>query len=238
MGHPFSLAFALHFAAAVRRLCREARAVQEQAEAVITLSSEQGFPYFLAGGTFLRGWALAEQGQVEEGIAQMHQGLAAWRATGVEQLGQLAVVVAGMYGKIGQIEEGLDLLAEALTEMHKSGEHWWEAELYRTRGELLLAQEGKNQKPVLSLVEGAKGKREKEPEAEECFQRAIEIARQQSAKSLELRAVMSLTRLLQEQGKKGEARRLLAEIYGWFTEGFATADLQEAKALLEEWGSG
>jgi tetratricopeptide (TPR) repeat protein len=134
------------------------------------------------------------------------------------------------------MEEVVQTLAEALAQVHKTGGRMYEAELYRLKGELLLAQESKNQKPVLSLVEGTKGKSGKASEAEECFRQAIAIARRQGAKSLELRAVMSLSRLWQEQGKKEEARQILAEIYGWFTEGFDTADLKEAKALLEELG--
>jgi predicted ATPase len=128
----------------------------------------------------------------------------------------------------------LNVLAEALAVVNNTGERNYEAELYRLKGELLLAQKSKNQKPVLSLVEVAKGKSGKGPEAEECFHQAIDIARRQSAKSLELRAVVSLSRLWQKQGKKEQAQQILAEIYGWFTEGFDTADLKEAKALLHE----
>jgi len=129
--------------------------------------------------------------------------------------------LAEAYGRAGQVEEGLNVLAEALAGAPRTGERVNEAELHRLRGELTLKSE----------VQGSKSKVE---EAEECFRRAMEIARRQSAKSLELRAVMSLARLRQQQGKKDEARQLLAEIYGWFTEGFDTVDLQEAKALLEE----
>jgi len=125
-------------------------------------------------------------------------------------------------GKWGRQKKGLLLLAEALAIVHKNGERWYEAELYRLKGELTLAQSS-----VQSLESRVK-------EAEECFHKAIEIAHRQQAKSLELRAVMSLSRLWQQQGKKDEARQMLAEIYGWFTEGFDTKDLQEAKALLEE----
>src|SRR5262249_5917939 len=129
-------------------------------------------------------------------------------------------LLAELYGKAGQGEEGLSLLAEALTLVHKTGERFYEAELYRLKGELTL------QSPVQSLRSKA------EEEAEECFYQAVDIARRQQAKSLELRAVMSLSRLWQGQGKKEQAHQLLAEIYGWFTEGFDTKDLQEAKALL------
>jgi len=132
-------------------------------------------------------------------------------------------LLAEAYGKGGQAEEGLHVLAEALAHVDKTGERYYEAELYRLKGELTLQQ---------LKVQGSKFKVEEE--VEECFLKAIEIARWQQAKSLELRAVMSLARLWQQQGKKDEARQMLAEVYGWFTEGFDTADLQEAKALLEE----
>ncbi len=124
---------------------------------------------------------------------------------------------------MGQAEEGVNTLAEALSHVGKTGERYYEAELYRLKGELTLAQ---------SRVQGLASSVQKE--AEECFQKAIEVARKQQAKSLELRAVMSLSRLWQQQSKKEEARQMLAEVYGWFTEGFDTADLQEAKALLAE----
>ena len=178
----------------------------------MTLSTEQGFPFFLAVGTQVRGWALAEQGQVQKGIAQMRQG----------QLPFILAMLAEAHGKMEQTEEGLAVLAEALATADKTGERYDEAELYRLKGELTLKQSG---------VRGPESEVQKEAEA--CSRRAIEVARRQSAKSLELRAVMSLSRLWQSQGKKEEARHLLAEIYNWFTEGFDTKDLQEAKALLE-----
>jgi predicted ATPase len=170
-----------------------------------------------------RGWALAMQGHGDEGIAHLRQGLAAYRATGAEFLRPYYLTLLGeAYGKVGQAEEGLSVLAQALNMVDTTGEHFSEAELYRLRGDLTL------QSKVQSLQSKV------EAEAEECFLKAIEIARRQQAKSLELRAVMSLSRLWQQQGKKEEAHVLLSEIYGWFTEGFDTKDLQEAKALLEE----
>ena len=135
-------------------------------------------------------------------------------------------LLAEAYGKQGRTEDGLAQLAEALTAAQSHEEGWWIAEVYRLKGELLLAQEG--YKPQ------AEGDREKTKEAEGCFLKAIEVARSQQAKSLELRAVMSLGRLWQSQDKQAEAHQMLTEIYGWFTEGFDTKDLQEAKALLEE----
>src|SRR5262249_46492705 len=171
----------------------------------------------LARGTILRGWVLAAQGQAEEGIAQMRQGLTAHRATGAEHARPYYLaLLAEAYGKGGQAEEGLTVLDEALAMVNKTRERFYEPELHRLKGELLLALSAENQ----AMAEGY-------------FQQAIDIARHQSAKSLELRAVTSLSRLLKTQGKTEAARQLLAEMYGWFTEGFDTADLQEAKALLE-----
>jgi len=175
----------------------------------------------LPAGTIQRGWALAEQGQAEAGINQMHQSLATLRATGTElfRLYYLALL-AEAYGKTEQEEEGLTALAEALAAVDRTGERRYEAELYRLKGELTL------QSSIQSLESRVK-------EAEVCFHKAIDIARRQQAKSLELRAVMSLSRLWQ-QGKKAEAQQMLAETYDWFTEGFDTKDLREAKTLLEE----
>jgi predicted ATPase len=167
---------------------------------------------------------LAEWGQAEEGLAQIRQGLATCQAigAGLNQSYHLALL-AEAYGKAGQTEDGLATLAEALTVVDKTEERFYEAELYRLKGELTLAQSS-----VQSLASSV------QKEAEECFWKAIEIARKQQAKSLELRAVMSLARLWQQQGKKDNARQMLAEIYGWFTEGFDTKDLQEAKVLLQQ----
>jgi predicted ATPase len=224
VSHPYSLAMALDFATRLHQFRREWPAVQERAEAMIALSSEQGFALTFAWGTIMRGWVLAEQGQGEEGIAQMRQGLAACRATGAELTRPFYLtLLAEAYGKVGQVEEGLQVLAEALDAVDKSGERFCEAELYRLKGELTLAQSS-----VQSLGASV------QTEAAACFLKAIEVARKQQAKSWELRAAMSLARLWQQQDKKDEARQMLAEIYGWFTEGFDTKDLQEAKALLEE----
>ena len=212
----------------------------------MTLSTEQGFPYWLAIETIVQGWTLAEQGQVEEGIAQMHQGLAAYRATGAElQRPSFLALLAEAHRKVGQMEEGLAVLAEALAQVEKTGERYYEAELYRLKGTLTLQSKtslgqvlDKSKTSPKQVQDKSRASQDKlddtEKEAEECFHKAIEIARKQQAKSLELRAVMSLARLWQQQGKKEEAWQMLAEIYGWFTEGFDTKDLKEAKALLEE----
>ena len=167
---------------------------------------------------------MIEQGKYEEGVGHIRQGVAAHRDTGVKLARPyFLAVLAEAYGKVGQGEEALAVLTEALALVKHKDERMWEAELDRLRGELMLTQ---------SRVQRRESRVQKE--AEECFQQAVEVARQQQAKSLELRAVMSLSRLWQEQGKKEEARQMLLEIYDWFTEGFDTKDLQEAKALLEE----
>jgi len=224
---PHTLAFTLHFAAWLHQFRREGQLTQERAEAVTALSAEQGFPVWLAQGTVLRGWALAEQGQEEEGSVQIRQGMTTWQATGAElNRPYFLALLAEAYEKAGHRKEGLTVLAEALATVDRTGERNYEAELYRLKGKLLLTQESKNQKE--------KGKNKNVSEAEACFRSALEIARRQSAKSLELRAVLSMSRLWQRQGKTEEAHQMLAEIYGWFTEGFDTADLKEAKALLEE----
>src|SRR5713101_1589474 len=140
LAHPFSLAFALQFIASVHRFRREGRAVQERAEAVIALAREQGFPYWVAGGTFVLGLALVEQGQKEDGIAQIRQGIDAWKAMGIERMGQPSILLAEAYGEVGQAEAGLSLLAQALAEVQESGEQWWKAELYRIKGQLTLQQ--------------------------------------------------------------------------------------------------
>jgi predicted ATPase len=222
LGHSYSLAWALSQAAMLHQFRREEQLTEERAEALIILSDEQGFPLWMMQGPIWRGWALAEQGKKAEGIAQIHQGLAAYRAIGGEVLRPyFLALLAEAHGSLGQAEEGLGVLAEALTIVQKSRERIYLAELYRIKGTLTLE----------SKVESHKSKVE---EAEECFLKAIAIAQRQQAKSWELRAVMSLARLWQSQGKTAEARRMLAEIYNWFTEGFDTKDLQEAKALIQE----
>jgi predicted ATPase len=158
------------------------------------------------------------QGQREEGLAQIRQGIAAWRATGAAlAVSVFYVWLAEVYDRLGHPDDGLQTLAEAHTLMEQHEERWWEAEVYRLRGVLLLRQTETPQE-----------------EAEACLQRALDVARRQEAKALELRAAMSLSRLWLQQGKRQEAHSMLAPVYGWFTEGFDTADLQEAKALLDE----
>jgi len=199
------------------------------------LSTEQGFAYWMPWGTPFRGWALAEQGQGEEGIAQIRQGIAALRAAGAEvQRTYFLALLAEAYAKTGQPEEGLNALAEALDVVRKTGERHYKAELYRLKGQLTLQKFQVSGSKFQVENSSESGVRSPELEAEECFLKALEIARRQQAKSLELRAVMSLSRLWQQQGKNAEARQMLAEIYGWFTEGFDTKDLRDAKTLLAE----
>jgi predicted ATPase len=200
----------------------------------MAFSSEHGFPQFVARETFMRGSMLAAQGQFEEGLTQLRQSIDTYLAGGTELLRPIFLSgLAAAHGTVGQIDEGLALLTEALVIVDKTGLRLNEVGLYLLKGTLTL--QSKVQGPKSKVEESPKSEvRSPESEAEECFWKAIEIARNQQAKSLELQAVMSLCRLWQQQGKKEEARQMLAEIYGWFTEGFDTKDLQEAKALLEE----
>jgi predicted ATPase len=197
---------------------REEHTAKERAEAAISLATTQGFPQWITQGSILHGWALVHQGQAQAGIEQLHQGIIAWRATGAELARPYwLALLAEAYGTTGQLEEGLTVLAEALTLADTTGERWYEAEIHRLKGELLLQQSWDNQ-----------------AEAETCFTQAISIAQNQQAKSWELRATTSLAKLWQQQGKRQEAYNLLAPVYNWFTEGFDTADLIDAKKLLEE----
>jgi len=216
--HAFSLSIALNSAAMAHQFRREVRAAHERAAAASSVAQEQGFPYWMALASILYGWALAHQGQVKEGIAQITQGLSASRATGAAlQRPYFLALLAEVHGTRGQPEAGLTVLTEALALVDQTGERFYEAELYRLKGALLLQQHADNQ-----------------AEAEICFHQAIAIAQSQQAKSLELRAATSLARLWQQQGKRQEAHDLLAPVYHWFTEGFDTADLKDTKTLLDE----
>ena len=218
LAHPYSLIYALVWAATIRQFRRERQAALELTEPLIALAREQGFALWVAWGTILQGWELSERRQGTEGIALIREGTAAWRSTGAELFHpHFLAILARAYAEGGQATEGLSTVAEALAIIDRSGERLYEAELYRLKGELLL-------KRATHDVQ----------EAESCFRQALDIARQQQAKSLELRAATSLGRLWQRQGKRDKAYQLLAPIYGWFTGGFDTADLQEAKTLLQE----
>jgi predicted ATPase len=218
LAHPYSLAWGRCLVASVYQFRRDVPAVYEHAEAAVTLATAQGFLLYAALGTSLRGWALAMQGQGAEGLAQIRQGLAAWRATGaVLYVPYFCTVLADVSDSLDSPEDGLQALTEAYILVEQQEIRYWEAEVCRLRGVLLLRQPGTPQ-----------------AEAEAWLQRALDVARRQEAKSLELRAAMSLSRLWQQQGKQEAARELLAPVYDWFTEGFDTADLQDAKALLAE----
>ena len=219
LSHPYTLAWTLSYTAVLHQYRWEVQAVQERTEALLTIATEQGFAFLVAYGTMLRGWALAMQGHAAEGMVQIRQGLAAHQTTEAELYRPYFLALLAVACREGrQVEEGLRMLHEAFAAADKNGERWWAAERHRLKGELLVQD----------------GTGHKWSEAEECFRQALGVARHQQAKSLELRATMSLSRLWQQRGKRAEAYELLMPIYGWFTEGFETADLQEAKALLEE----
>jgi predicted ATPase len=217
LAHPYSLTLAQHFATWLHYRRREAPAVQMLADALLTLATAQEFPLHAGYGTCWRGWALAMQDQGEAGLEELRQGMAAVLATGQNlSRSSCMILLAEAVGHTGQIEEGLHLLTEALEAFEASGRGDMLTEAYRLRGGLLLRQATPDA-----------------PQAEACFQQALVIARRQQAKSWELRAALSLARLWQQQGKRVQAYDLLASIYRWFTEGFDTADLQDAKTLLD-----
>ncbi len=226
LAHPHSLAHALLFLAFTHQLRREGERAQERIEESLTLSAEQGFSHWLALGAILRGWTFIEE-QGEDGIALMRQGWEAFRSTGIKlwRPWSCALLIEA-YQRADRQEEGLQLLTEAFAAVEETGERSYEAELYRLKGKLLL-QNVRIPDPR-SPLPGVQG------EAEACFLKATAIAQRQSAKSLELRAAVSLAQLWRQQGKHHEARNTLSTIYHWFTEGFDTKDLQEAKALLDD----
>jgi len=218
LSHPFSLAFARFFVCVLHQLRRESRAAQETAESMVVLSAEHGLTDHLAWATSLRGCTMDGQGRKEEGIAQIQEGMGASRSTGAE-LWQPYFLhrLAEARMETGRLDDGLSALTEALATADEHENRFYEAETHRVKGELLLWQGAANA-----------------PGAEQCFRTAIDVARRQSAKSPELRATMSLARLLASQGRRNETRTMLVDVYNWFTEGFDTADLKDAKALLDE----
>jgi class 3 adenylate cyclase/predicted ATPase len=221
VSHPFSRGCALKWTAALHQLRGETRRTQELAETLLAFATEQVFPFLVAHAMVWRGWALVEQGQSGEGIAQLRQGLVAYRATGAEiESSHYLALLAEACRYTGRTEEGLRVIAEALGHVAQTGIVHCEPELRRLEGELRLCPDPPD-----------------EQNAEACFRRALEIARKQQAKSWELRSATSLARLWRKQGKRADARDLLAPVYNWFTEGFDTPVLQEAKALLEELGA-
>jgi predicted ATPase len=215
LDHPATLVLALSEAAEIYQLRGEQHLVQEHTAAILPITIEQGFTDKLATGTFMHGWARTAQGLEEDGVKEMERGVSQRGRWGELEEPLYVALMVEAYRRQDRFEEGLRALTEAFTTAEKSGLRYWDAELYRLKGELSLA-------------------RSNQAEAEDCCRRAIAIAQQQSAKSLELRAAMSLTKLWSAQGRLGEAQDLLAPVYDWFTEGFDTADLRDAKALLDE----
>ncbi|MFW0754690.1 adenylate/guanylate cyclase domain-containing protein [Pseudomonas sp. H11T01] len=221
---PFSLAFTLSGTSILGQFRHDVQLAEECADAAIKLSLEQGFPFYLAWGTILQGWARAEQGNLDEGIAQITQGIATYQAAGAE-LGcsYFLALLAAAHGRAGQPQAGLDVVTDALAMVDRTGEHFYEAELYRLKGTLILQCPGEDRQD--SAVQ---------QQAQACFHQAISIARQQGAKSLELRATVSLAQLWATRDREA-ARQMLADIYSFFTEGFDSVDLLQAKALLDAW---
>ena len=219
IGHPFSSALALSFSTWLHQFCRDTDRTRQLAEVAVALSTEHGFPFWIGWGKVLQGWTLAEEGRDDEAIATMRQGLLDWKKQGSE-LGwsYFLVLLSEVYSNTGKTSEGLEALKEAEEFVDRTGERWWESERCRMQGELL------------------KNGGSSEQEVEQWFQRALDVARQQQAKSLELRAAMSLCKLWSANAKGTEARKFLGDVYAWFTEGFDTHDLRAAKALLEELG--
>jgi predicted ATPase len=216
--HAASVAEALDWRAEVSLLRRDARRTQEHAAAALAIGAEHGLSDWAAIARIMHGWALSKQGQHGEGAAKVREGRTKLAETG-ERLfhDRFLAVLAQVLAANRQVEGGLAALDKALANTSESGFRQWDAELQRLKGELLLLLDGSN---VAA--------------AEACFREAIEIARRQEGKSLELRGATGLARLWAEQGKRAEARDLLAPVHGWFTEGFDTADLKDAKALLDE----
>jgi predicted ATPase len=217
LAHPYTLAYALSVACIYHGRHRPGPEAREAADALVALATEQGFPLPAAVGGVAEGWALTGEGAVEEGIALMRRGLAGYRATGAELwVPDFLPLIAQAHGWAGRPGAGLALLAEALNWTEANGGRWLEAELHRLRGELLLVTPDRD--PVA---------------AETALRRALAVARDQGVRQWELRAATSLARLWRGQGRCVEARDLLAPVYGWFTEGFDTADLRDGRALLD-----
>jgi predicted ATPase len=223
--HVNSQAYALYFSAMNYQFRRDPQRARERAEAAIALSAEQELAQWSAWSMPIGGWAMAAHGQTGEGIARIREGLDAAQAIRAEMFRSYYLcLLAEAYGRAGLPRSGLAELEAAQTLVEKNDERFWEAELYRLRGELLLQDSALGGRP-----DSPPG-----PSAEACFRKGIDIARRQGAKSLELRSAMSLSRLWQQEGKREQARQIVADVYAWFTEGFDTEDLKEARLRLEE----
>jgi DNA-binding winged helix-turn-helix (wHTH) protein/predicted ATPase len=227
LSHPYNLVWSQSFIADLYHLRGEDDVALTLIEASLIRASEQGLPYWEARGHVMRGLLLAKRGRTQEGIVQMRQGLAAMQTTGAElNRAYFLAQLAEAHARAGEPNAGLDAVTEAFELVERGGERWWEAELHRLRGELLWGSTDRNDR--------AQSHTPRASEAEGCLQQALTIARQQQVRALELRAAVSLGRLWRSQGRGAKARQLLIEVYNWFTEGFDTADLQAAKALLDE----
>ncbi|PYT07356.1 MAG: hypothetical protein DMF49_08330 [Acidobacteria bacterium] len=234
--HPESSAFALVFTASVHHFRRERQMCQENARMAISLSTEQGLPFYLVWASIYHGWAVAKDDHFVEGIAQIREGLTRWSASGSEVVRPyFLALLADALMNGGHREEALSAAAEGLEVASRTGERYYEAELYRLKGESLRLQAAGDLLAGGGDVSSPSGARSALLEkAEACFREAIGMARRQQARSLELRAAMGLSRLYKESDRKGSARSMLAEVYGWFTEGFETEELREARGLLQE----
>jgi predicted ATPase len=235
LSEPHGLAHVCLFVAVLHQLRRESSLAQEFAEASVAVSTEHNLVLYQAAATVVRGWTLIDQGQAEEAVDEIRQGLAAYEATGTSLLRpHFLALLADALGKARKIEEGLKVLDEAMATADANGEHYYDAEIYRLRGELLLQQ------TVNRVHAAAVGKSVVDADslarttAEHCFTESIAIAQRQNAKSLQLRAAMSAARFYRDQGMREQARALLSQIHDTFTEGFDTKDLREAKVMLDE----
>jgi predicted ATPase len=215
LSHSYSLAQAMWHSAIVLQVGRQQRRCRDLATELLELSQEHDFQMMRGAGMFYSGWATSDSGELEQGIALMEEGLALYSACRHLTRPYMLAVLANAKADLGKPDEGLELLEDALASTEVSRERWWQAELHRLRGRLLVA-------------------RGQHDEGEACFRQAIEVSSEQRARMLELRAATSLARLWSDRGRNAEARDLLAPIYGWFTEGFETLDLKEARMLLDE----
>jgi predicted ATPase/class 3 adenylate cyclase len=230
ISHPYSLAYARGIAAAVHQFRKEEKLTQDSADASLGVATENGFPFWSAFQTILLGLVSVKHGKADEGIAQMNQGMEAYWATGAELLRPyLTGLQAEAFAEVGSTERALALLDEALEAVEKTGERFYEAELYRQKGELLLRSYSEGSELKDSTAQSSRS-----CEIERCFLKAISVAGRQQAKWFELRAATSLARLWRRQGMEEKAHTMLAKSYSWFTEGFDTADMKDAKLLLEQ----
>jgi class 3 adenylate cyclase/predicted ATPase/tRNA A37 threonylcarbamoyladenosine biosynthesis protein TsaE len=221
IGHVGTLMYALNQTAFTHIFCGNYATANAQLDEVVALADEKGALYWKALGIALQGWVLALSGKTSDAVHVIASGITALRSTGATIFVPLHLShLTRAYAELGQFDDAWRCISEAMTAVETTNERWWEAEVHRVAGEIAL----KSPEPDTA-------------KAEACFNQALAVARQQQAKSWELRASMSLARLWRHQGKVQQARELLAPVYGWFTEGFDTRDVKEAKALLEELAS-